>query len=566
MSQFEIVVIAVLGVLYLILPLALKKGANTAVYSANKVPYWISSLSLLIIYWNPTLEMINTSLVIEKGYSGLWFLKDILLTIGIAPVLFAPMWARMDLITDNQLILKRFSGLGANILSQFRAIYVGLFISAFLGSFYILGIQKIISSIFQIEEFHFFLFAFFAVIFLILKNDLSSKLRVDSIIAILYLVFIPMAIYFLITGLGGWGEMKQTLTAYHSSKIEFLPTGKEEQETWSNIMFFVFIQWWSARLLDHSNANTQRYFSIGNPWHAFRAILFPVLVISVMFGLSSFVWDAALITGQTNGEAAYISLMLQYLPAGLKVALLFVFIAGFLTTWEAIVSWGGSFITVDFLQEGLGKKFNEKQAKYISYSAMLLIGWLSLVFALMADQLADLKYFLFSISAGVGPVILLRWFWWRINAWSQLSAMVASGLLAILYDQLRLWSPSLDLFITDWSTAVGLGDYPMKLLILTPLVTLIWLVVTFNTKPDRVDHLKSFVELTKTGGIWPFPTARFFWRKKLLMIVLFAFIGILPMWIIWHLKFGSVGIAFILGLLLLAAITIVYQGMRKLLF
>jgi Na+/proline symporter len=566
MTKFEITILAALAVLYLALPLIIKRGSKKSVFSARKIPSWFSSLSLLIIYWNPTLEMINTRLVIEKGYSGLWFLKDILLTIGIAPVLFAPMWARLNFVTDNQLILKRFSGIGAKILSQFRALYVGLFISAFIGSFYILGIQKILLSVFHVSESRFFLFAFFISILLVLKNDLATKIRMDSVIAVFYILFIPLAIYFLVTGLGGWGEMKQILTTQHSAKILFWPTGKEEQESMSNVMVFLFVQWLSARILDHSNANTQRYFSIGNPWEAFKAILFPVIVISIMFGLSSFVWDAAIISGAVDGESAYVNLMVQFLPPTLKVILLITFIAGFLTTWEALISWGGSYIAVDFLQEGLGKKFNDRQVKYISYGTMLLIGWLSLVFALMADQLADLKYLLFSISAGVGPVILLRWFWWRINAWSQFSAMIASAVYAISYDWVVCNITWVNHMILQLQTQHQLGNYPIKLLILTPLVILTWLIVTLVTPPDDKDHLREFVRLTKTGGLWPFPIEQFYWKKKLMVIAGFSCIGLLPVWVVWLMKFGSVYLAG--GLMIAWAVVLwyVYHQMKKLLF
>lgn len=560
LDTFDYLIIA--GILLIFLLIAfIKSSRSSGIFkTTNKLPWWLGAASLFIIYWNPTLDMINTRLVIEKGYSGLWFLKDILLTIGIAPVLFVPMWARLNITTDNELIRLRYSGKSAKILQIFRAIYVGIFISSFLCSFYVLGIKKIVSVYFTLSELEFFSIFFFCSLIILLKNKLAVKVKTDFFVSILYLFMLFIGIYFLVDSLGGWSNMKASLINHHEDKIQLLPQSESSGESYPNILAFMFIQWWSARILDQSNVNSQRYFAIRDSWNAFKAIFLPVLIISITFALSSFIWDAALINNISlkEGEASYISLLSDVLPSGLKGLLIITFILGFITTYEAIVSWGASMITVDLLKDSLLEK--KLGYKKVAFGSMLLISLISIAFALKSDSLLSLTKLLFSVSIGVGPVFILRWFWWRINAWSQFSAMLSSGVYALSFDWFyQTYNPEVVNTILE---SLNINWYVFKLLIITILVTITWLVVTFFTNPDDKEKLKSFVDLTQTGGFWPFKTT-FDWKNKIFAILSLSLVGILPIWIIWHLKFGSIGIAAFLATLWLSATMFSYHSVKK---
>lgn len=342
------------------------------IFKENGKLYWvIGSSSLLVIFWNPTIDMINTNLVIEKGYSGIWFTKDFLLTIGIAPILFVPMWARLKLTTDNQLIPLRYSGIGAKVLQIFRAIYVGVFIASFVISFYILGIRKILNSFLEITDSQFLIFGCFGMILIILKNSFRQKVRTDIIITILYLLVPITSIGFLVFQLGGWATMKTELISSFADKISLLPTDSSKTESFSNWFVFIFIQWWSVRLLDHSNPNTQRYFAIDDSWKAFKAIFYPILIISIMFGLSSFVWDAALLANSSfDSEGLYVKLLLNASPNGLKGLLIATFVFGFITTLESVLNWGASMICIDVIQTHVNKDISKPTLRFWSYFTM----------------------------------------------------------------------------------------------------------------------------------------------------------------------------------------------------
>ncbi len=179
--------------------------------------------------------------------------------------------------------------------------------------------------------------------------------------------------------------------------------------------------------------------------------------------------------------------------------------------------------------------------RWITYLAMYLILGASALVVLYNDYMLGIQKFIFSISAGVGPVFVLRWFWWRVNAWAQLSAMLGSLVLTLTFDfSYEHWTVFHDL-IQSAQTSLQLDYYPLKLTILTVLVTLLWLTVMYLTPPDRSAHLQKFVQQVQPGGWWPKQgeTNNLKLSNKLGLIAIYATISILPIFFIWEFKFGQ---------------------------
>jgi hypothetical protein len=219
-------------------------------------------------------------------------------------------------------------------------------------------------------------------------------------------------------------------------------------------------------------------------------------------------------------------------------------------------------ISVDLL--GNNTLVKDGSQDKIGYLSMGLIAILSLLLAIFSNQIYFLLKLLLSISIGVGPVYILRWFWWRVNAWSQLSAMLASFVFAVSFDwYYETFNPE---FITNLLVQYDISWYVFKLILITPLVTLVWITVTFLTRADDIAHLRRFVNLTETSGFWPFSTQKFYWKKKLIAIVLFGLAGILPIWIVWILKFQSLPLGLGLSLIWLAVVTVTFYLMKSILY
>jgi hypothetical protein len=166
--------------------------------------------------------------------------------------------------------------------------------------------------------------------------------------------------------------------------------------------------------------------------------------------------------------------------------------------------------------------------------------------------------FIFSMAAGVGPVFVLRWFWKRVNAWSQLSAMVSSLVLTIAYDSAYKMLPNFTVWIKYNMSEHNISYYPLKLVILTVIVTGIWLLVTFLTEPDDKEHLQRFYSKIKSRI---YKKSDVVW--KVVFLLLLPLITILPFVFVWSFKFYSIILGAMLFTFWIGMIWIVVLKMNK---
>ena len=171
--------------------------------------------------------------------------------------------------------------------------------------------------------------------------------------------------------------------------------------------------------------------------------------------------------------------------------------------------------------------------------------------SLYAENLVGITKYLFAITAGVGPVFMLRWYWWRINAWSQLSAMVAALVYPPILDALFEHNTAVNHFITSIEHTYNIEYYPIKIIILTIVVCTTWLLVTFLTAPTDSKTLETFATTIKPGGFWkPFSNSgKTFSKRRILAWLLQTGNGFLLYFIFWNFLIGSY--VLFIGLLLL---------------
>jgi len=197
---------------------------------------------------------------------------------------------------------------------------------------------------------------------------------------------------------------------------------------------------------------------------------------------------------------------------------------------------------------------------------MFIITITALIIAYYNQYMLGLQKFIFSMAAGVGPVFIFRWFWWRINAWSQLSAMLSSLIYTVSFDLLYKYfvgfHNSFDFLLAQWNFSY----YPLKLIILTFLVTLTWLSVTFLTKTDDKEHLKKYVEKVKPSGWWPkgFNLQKGISYNKIYLLLIYALVSILPFVFVWMFKFYSILISSFLFVLWIICIYLIVKQLYNL--
>lgn len=539
---------------------------------ARKPNWLLLSTSLLMIEWSPMTDMMSMGIILDDGYSGLWLLKSRFWLAGVPAILYATMWARLNFKTDNELIRLRYSGTSGICLHVFRALFLSLFVIPFIGAFIILSLRKFLSVVEINSAISPEAIITIGVILLVLKNSFHQKIRSDMISAMVCLVA-PIIICIFLVKAHDPTSVYGVLNSSFDDQIRLIPSLEGEGNSLSDFFVFIFIQWWSINIVDNSDPNAQRHFQARSQFAAFKALFIPILVSSMMFLFVSTIWDYGLFEYKTYGnsgidkEAFYLEVALKYLPDGLKAVAVIAILFSFVTTLESIINWGGGLLTVDIYKRYLFQAGTDQQYKYVSLLTMLIVSIISLLFAFNNEKILSLQKFIFSISAGVAPVFLLRWFWWRINAWCQISSMLSSLVYTLMFDYFHERNDWFKGYIDMLCSSSGLSHYPLKIVILTGAVVATWLAVMYLTKSDDEEHLERFVLLTGTGGLWPRRIRKTEYQlgKRVFLCLLFGITYILPFLFIWQFKFGNVEIGWILVLVFCVVSVYVYRAMRSLL-
>jgi len=471
--------------IYLLFLIGFYYFSNSKTSFKAKTNWWTNGLSLFAVNFSISTPLLISGIYHNEGIGGLWILWSGYLVSGFAPFVFAPLWAKLNFITDNQFITFRFSGKSAKILHQFRAIYVGFFIVAFLICFQTLSILKVLSLYTQWSKETIFTILTILLILIAFKNQLNINLKLDKLhIYFILIIFLITAVNLYQIGLG-----HQESIILLSKNTPNLNSIFPKNSSYLYILFFV--QTWSVQLFDGSGVDAQRYFSQKDKKSVWKIALLNTslhLIFNILIVIILLYGSAKFPILNLEDKEIYIISYLQKSAGWLNPLLLIAFIACFISSFTGLLNWGASFLSIDIYKTYIKKNSTNKQQNYIAIIASVLITLVSVIFTYYIDSLEMLVKLLFSISAGVFPVFVLRWFWFKINAWSQISAMLSSAIFTLYYKNFIVNSN----FKTNICLAFNLNDYSFQLLFVTVLTTFTWVLVTFLTKKDNHNTIKNF--------------------------------------------------------------------------
>jgi hypothetical protein len=228
-------------------------------------------------------------------------------------------------------------------------------------------------------------------------------------------------------------------------------------------------------------------------------------------------------------------------------------------------NWGGSLLIENFYKHTINPRVNDDKAKSMGIVAMIYIVVVAGGISIYAESLVGITKYLFAITAGVGPVFMLRWYWWRINAWSQLTAMVAALVYPPILDALFENNAAINHFITSIEHTYNIEYYPIKIVILTIIVCTTWLLVTFLTAPTDSKTLETFAATIKPGGFWKKYTksGQTFSKLRVSAWLLQTGNGFLLYFIFWNFLKGSYALFIELLLLFVLCFFVSYQLIQK---
>jgi SSS family solute:Na+ symporter len=444
------------------------------------------------------------------------------------------LWRRAEVVTEVEFIDIRYSGRAARFLRGFKALYLGIPVSCITFGWVTLAMVRIIQVVFGTSGVTALAICLGLTVFYTTLAGLWGVVATDMLLFGVAMVGSIVLSVVSVEKAGGIGAMVEAVRALGAG------TGKDYLSVFPPLgqalplafLVAIFVQWWAVYYPGAEPGgggwSAQRMLAGKDPRHAVKGTLWFIIAHYVirpwpwiLTALAALVVFPGL-TGAPPGEmeAAY-PRMIAFLPKGIMGIVIASLFAAFMSTIESIVNLSGSFLLNDFYRPFIKKNASEKH--YVAASRVLVI-IVSLLGAGFSYVLGSVKMgwqLVMELSAGIGLVLLLRWYWWRVNAWSEIAALSASAATAVF---LKIFPEN--------PIARGLGAglekaglrveaWGVGIILIVAVTTAVWLTVTFLTKPDDTDKLLAFYRKVRPGGFWG-PIARLNGRAYRLRAAPFA--------------------------------------------
>lgn len=471
--------------------------------AGRDMPWWLLGISMVATTFSIDTPNLVTDLVRQKGVSGNWLWWSFLLSGMLTVFVYAKLWHRSDLLTDIEFYELRYSGKAASFLRGFRALYLGLIFNVLVMGAVSLAAVKFGEIVLGWSGWMTLIVACSITLLYSVLGGLKAIIITDFIQFIFAMIGSIWAMMFIL-GTDQIGGLSGLLS--HSnviSKLGLIPDLKDP-DIWVPILFVpLAVQWWASYYPGSEPGGggyiAQRMFSAKNENHALgAAFLFnlahyairpwPWIIIAlgslIIFPELSDIKSTfpELPNDKLGHDIAYPA-MLSLLPSGLLGLVSASLIAAFMSTMSTQVNLGASYLVNDFYHRFINPDANEKKlvlvGRLFSVVSIIMGAGLGLILK-SAGQAFDL---LLMIGAGTGLIYILRWFWWRINAYTEIIAMISSLLIAYYFNFI---SVSLD----SWQ----------KIVIGAIITTIIWIIATFITPVDDEEKLQKFVDKVNPGG------------------------------------------------------------------
>lgn len=519
------IIIAAFLLLSLLIGLNYKTEGSTNLASfflgGRNLPWYIAGMSMVATTFAADTPLAVTELVAKDGISSNWIWWNFLIGGMLTTFFFANLWRRANVLTELELIELRYSGKAAAVLRGFKSIYLGLFMNVLIIGWVNLAMVSIITVFFDVDSSIAFWYMVGILLITMIYSSLSGLLGVaitDTIqFAIAMIGCIILAVIVVNSDkIGGIEGMKSKLP---EGSLNFLPqissSGSDVVSTLSISVgaFFSFaaIQWWASWYPGAEPGGggyiAQRMMSTKDEKNAVFATLFFQIAHYcirpwpwILVGLCSVI----LYPDLTDKKLGFVYAMKDFLPVGLKGLLFVAFLAAYMSTISTQLNWGASYLVNDFYKRFIKKPHNEiateKEEKHyvlVSKLTTILIMIFGAFVTTQINSIAAVWEFIMECGAGLGLVLILRWYWWRINAWSEIVATLAP-FAGYLIGHFVLVNYFGDEFVENR------GPFIFTVV----FTTISWVVTTFITKQTEKSVLQNFYTKVRPDGNWkPFKTS-----------------------------------------------------------
>ncbi len=498
-----------------------QSGKDTAEYflSGRSMPWWLLGFSMVATTFSADTPLLVTDIVRGDGVAGNWVWWAFLLTGMLTVFVYARLWRKSNVKTDLEFYELRYKGKAASFLRGLRSIYLGFVFNVLVMSVVTLAAIKIGGIMLGLSPEQVVLSSGVVIVIFSAIGGFRGVVYTDFILFLMSMIGAVIAAYYAVNlpQVGGLsGLFSHELVR---DKTALFPDFNNLDSLMPVFVIPLAIQWWSSwypgaepggggyiaqRMLAAKNENhavgATFFFNIVHyairPWPWILVALASLVVFPDIPSLQQAFPHIPL--DKLGNDMAYPA-MLNFLPSGIFGLLFASLLAAYMSTISTHLNWGASYVVNDFYRRFVDPDASEKTLVHIGRLATILMMVLSAFFALKLQNAKEIFDIIILFGAGTGLIFILRWFWWRINAWSEIVAMFASGIISIIFN---FTAVGISLFgEKDLGGHIVGGVLPMwsKFPIVVLLTTAIWLIVTFLTKPEDQEVLEDFYKKIQPG-------------------------------------------------------------------
>jgi solute:Na+ symporter, SSS family len=483
------------------------ESLNEYFLSGRSATWWLAGFSMVATTFAADTPLVVTGLVASHGVAGNWLWWNMVMSGMLTVFFFARLWRRANVLTDVEFAEIRYSGAPARFLRGFRAIYLAIPINLIILGWVTRAMIKVLTISLGVSPYVAVGICFVITVVYSTAAGLRAVLWTDLVQFIIMMTAVILLAFYVVDAVGGMAALKAGVIAHFGSEtaamgvlpVSFGPSGIVAY-AWMPVLtlaVFLSVQWWAAWYPGAEPGGggyiAQRIFSAKTERDGVLATLFFQVA---HYALRPWPWiitglaTVILYPNATDKEATYVQAFVDHLPSPWRGLIVAGFAAAYMSTVATHLNWGASYLVNDVYRRFWRPA--ESEGHYVTVSRMATV-FIFLASIVVTSQLSSVEQawkFLLALGAGTGLVLILRWYWWRINAWSEISAMIASFIVSLIAfktipQRFAAGDPRADSIV---------------MLITVVVSTIAWLTVTFLTQPEPDSVLESFYRRVRPGG------------------------------------------------------------------
>ncbi len=509
MHWIDWLIVGVFMLISVAIGLAVRRVAGQSLESyfvSNRtVGWWLAGTSIAATAFSSDTPLLLTGMVRRRGIWGVWEVWALGISTMLAVFVFAKLWKRANVMTEVELVELRYSGRAAAFLRGFKAVYWGLLYNCFIiGVWPVTGMSKVLQETtgFERKEAIIGSVALGAIYTSI--SGLWGVLLTDAFQFIWAMVGAVILAVAAVHAVGGLDVLAARLhgTPYLDviPPIDHAAGAQMLTSPFGWFLGLILVQWWAWKNTDGGGVVVQRLVSCKNERHAMLSVLWFNIahycirswpwVITALASLvlipNHMLLNAA---GVVDHERAYPRLITTLLPVGLRGVLVASFFAAFLSTISTQLNWGASYLVNDGYKRFVKRDASERHYLVVARILPFVLALGGMAVAFFNDNIGVSYTWILNLTAGIGPVYLLRWLWWRVNPWSEIAAMSASLPIFLMRPHVLRW--------LGWP-----GGELVELLFMALGTAAVWVPVTLWTGPVDRGTLNAFYARVRPPGFW----------------------------------------------------------------